>query len=320
MKKIKAKKKVVKKPKNDVFRKDKDTYCRKCEKILSNMHFFTATDPLDSNGRMSVCRDCCNAIYDSHFSSCVNVEKALLLTCEDLNVRFSRDAITQTLSQIDTTKEKKRQVNGKIFGLYKSKLNSLVGKNEQITLFRFKDSTAYEKHKQAEEVCPSEIIDSKLSLFWGNKFTIEDIEYLELELNNWKASHKCDNNSELVLMKEIVIKQLEIRKKRNNKESVTHDLKDLQDLMKTASVDPAKANVASAGKSHEAYGMWIKDIEELTPAEWFDQQEKYKDMEGFGLYLENYVTRPIRNLFTGVRDFVLKDGTNIEIEDIEGDE
>jgi hypothetical protein len=94
--------------------------------------------------------------------------------------------------------------------------------------------------------------------------------------------------------------------------------------MKTASLDPAKSKAASAGKSHESWGMHVKDIEELTPAEWFDQQDKYKDMDGFSQYLENYVYRPIRNFFTGDKNFIINEnnGFNVDnIEDIEdGDE
>ena len=89
--------------------------------------------------------------------------------------------------------------------------------------------------------------------------------------------------------------------------------------MKTASVDPAKANAASAGKSHDAFGLWIKDIEQFKPAEWFEEQEKYKDMDGFILYIQNYIVRPIRNFITGNRDFQVNDNIDVSLDDDEGD-
>ncbi|HSH51936.1 MAG TPA: hypothetical protein VK982_09470 [Bacteroidales bacterium] len=73
--------------------------------------------------------------------------------------------------------------------------------------------------------------------------------------------------------------------------------------MKTASVDPAKANAISSGQSVDRFGVWIKDIEQYRPAEWWEQQEKYVDMDGFKLYIKDYIVRPIKNFFTGTKDF-----------------
>ena len=137
--------------------------------------------------------------------------------------------------------------------------------------------------------------------------------FLNSELENWKATHKCDNQAELTLLKEICIKILTIRNKRAVKENVSSEVKELQDLFKTASVDPAKANVASAGKSHEAFGVWIKDVEQFRPAEWFEQQEKYVDMDGFKPYIQNYVVRPIKNFISGVRNFFVNDSIDADL-------
>ena len=87
--------------------------------------------------------------------------------------------------------------------------------------------------------------------------------------------------------------------------------------MKTASVDPAKANQASSGKLQDAWGVWVKDIEQFKPAEWHDRQEKYKDMDGFIPYIKDYIVRPIKNFITGQRDFQIKDNINIVLSEDE---
>jgi hypothetical protein len=163
-------------------------------------------------------------------------------------------------------------------------------------------------------------IDNKLIMFWGNGFSFDDYNFLEFELSNWKSTHKCDNRAEETLLKEICTKILEIRKLREQGSSVSKEQKELQELMKTASVDPAKANVASAGKSVDAFGVWVKDIETKNPAEWWEDQEKYKDMDGFLPYIKKYIVRPIKNFFTGSKDFDTDaiDSQNEEPED--GDE
>lgn len=288
---------------NDLISGGDVGYCRKCMQVMPTIRFYESTNPMiDSNGRMSICRDCCTEIYTTYFSINNNVEKSLYLTCEDLDVRFSRDALVQTISHLENALSANKKVD-KVFGVYKSKLSSLSKENEGITSFRFRDSATYESKGTEVKEIQEEIIDDSLRLFWGKKYRIEDLQYLELELSNWKATHKCDNHAELLLTKELCIKQLEIIKDRDADKPTTNKVKELIELMKAASVDPAKANVASAGKSQDCWGMHVKDIEMFTPAEWFDQQEKYKDMDGFADYIKKYIYDPIVNFFTGRRLF-----------------
>ena len=289
-------------------------YCRICQKTLPASSFYEATNPMiDKNGLMSVCRDHCNQIFDTYNSIHNNIDIALKLTCRDLDVRYSEEALKQAQSHVESLMSKGKKAD-KLFGYYKSKLGSTGKNNEKLESFRFKDSE-FENiiNDQVEED-----IDDELVLFWGRGFdSIDDYIFLETELSNWKKTHKCDNQAEVTLLKEICIKILIIRNKRAEGETVSQDVKELQDLFKTASVDPAKANVASAGKSHDAWGLFVKDIEQFRPAEWHDKQEKYKDMDGFIPYIKNYIIRPIKNFVTGNRDFQINDNINVNLEDEE---
>lgn len=296
-------------------------YCRKCQQSKPLNQFYEATNlNIDTSGKLSVCRDCCNELYHKYFSIYNNLEIALDLTCRDLDIVYDEDALIQTQSHIDKLLSNGKNANA-VFGYYKSKLSSLNKNNTGMESFRYKDSPKFKNainnleihnENQNNDNCDNVIYFSnedryELGLFWGDGFTDNQLQYLVNELENWKQTHKCDNRAELTLLKEICIKLLQIRDKRALKESVSNDLKELQDLMKTASVDPAKANVASAGKSHECFGLWVKDIEQFTPAEWFEDQEKYTDMDGFGKYIKNYITRPIENFLAGTRNFIVDD-------------
>ena len=288
-----------------------ENYCRMCQKTLSAIHFYEATNPMiDKNGLLSVCRDCSNALYDSYYSIHNNVDIALKLTCRDLDVRYSAEALKQAQSHLESLFAKGKKAD-KLFGYYKSKLGSTQKSSEKLESFRFKDSEF--ESMVTEEIV--EDIDDDLLLFWGKGFeSIDDYIFLEMELSNWKQTHKCDNQAEVTLLKEICIKILNIRNKRAIGENVSQDVKELQDLFKTASVDPAKANQASAGKSHDCYGLWIKDIEQFKPAEWYEQQEKYKDIDGFIPYIKNYIVRPIENFITGNRNFLVDDNIDADLD------
>jgi len=290
-----------------------DIYCRMCSKTKPASYFYEATNPMiDKNGLMSVCKDHCNQIYDDYFIIYNNLEIALQLTCEDLDVRFSKEALKQTQSHIESLLIKGKKAD-KVFGYYKSKLSSTNKSNERMESFRYKDSDDLNNI----DMINTDDIDDDLLLFWGRGFDIDDIIFLEAELSAWKQTHKCDNQAEITLLREICIKILDIRKAREKKDNVGILQKELQDLFKTASVDPAKANAASAGKSHESFGLWVKDVEQFRPAEWFEQQEKYKDMDGLIPYIKNYIVRPIENFFTGVRNFIVNDNIDSDLDSVD---
>jgi len=290
-------------------------YCRKCRKVMTlDSNFYEATNPMiDTNGYLSVCKKCCAEIYETYFAIYNNIETAIELTCRDLDIRFSKDSLTQTLNQIEKMVSKGKKTNA-VFGIYKSKLMSTTKSNDKIDSFRYKDSDNL-NYDIEDDVFEENPENKELVLFWGRGFSPSDYEFLEMELANWKQTHKCDNHADEVLLREICIKILEIRNKRAKGGDVGGLQKELQDLMKTASVDPAKANTASAGKIHDTWGVWIKDIEQFRPAEWHDQQEKYKDMDGLIPYIKDYIVRPIRNFITGNRDFQLSDNINVRIDD-----
>lgn len=294
-------------------------YCRVCMDFKPISAFYETTNPsIDKNNLMSICKDHCSEIYDAHFEKYNNMEKALYLTCQDLDVMFSKEAFRQSQSHIEGLISKGKSAE-KVFGYYKSKLSSTGKNNAKLESFRFQDSDILVDAQNNDVLSESydEEIEEDLILFWGKGFSLDDIIFLEAELSNWKQTHKCDNQAELTLLKEICIKILDIRKARERKENVGTLQKELQDLFKTCSVDPAKANAASAGKSHDAFGIWIKDIEQFRPAEWYEHQEKYVDMDGFKPYLKNYISRPIENFLTGVRNFFVDDNIDADLDSVD---
>lgn len=151
----------------------------------------------------------------------------------------------------------------------------------------------------------SEEVDPNLIYQWGEGFTKSEYEYLERRLEDYKKTHKCDNSVESMLLKEICQTELSLREARKNKD---YDLinkinKTLQDYLKTAAIDPAKANALENGRNKDSFSVWIKNIEEVRPCEWYEDKEKYKDIDGIEQYISDYIVRPMKNFITGSRDF-----------------
>ena len=205
-------------------------------------------------------------------------------------------------------------------GAYNSRLNTGTYKNKDL---RWADGETEEKKEQVKQQIINNIDNSQVTkemiMTWGRGFDIDEYEFLDNELAEWEKTYKFGKRAELILLKEICITLLRIRIATESKDDVSKLQKDLQDLLKTASIDPAKANVADNGKSLDAFGVWIKDIEAKRPAEWWQEQEKYKDMDGFIPYIKNYIVRPIKNFITGNRDFQINDNTNVDIDNIDTD-
>ena len=306
-------------------------FCNCCNKMKVLSNFYESTSFLDrGTGYKCICKDCCNELFDDIYRDfkrlekwqnvnsdtitwTLQTEKAFDKTCRLLNLKFDYSCYDQVKSHINSIKNKGGKVNA-IFGVYKSKLSSTCKSNGLVGFtYDFSDEVKEDCKDQARERTDSVKKDMteedvhKMQMFWGKGLSRDDYEFLETELADWRNSHKCDNKADLTLLKEICLKELDLRKAREEGKDVDKLQTGLQNLMKTASVDPSKTSANAQTKASDSYGAWVKEVETMTPAEWHDNQEQYKDMDGLLTYLTNFVKRPILNFLSGTRNFELID-------------
>lgn len=300
--------------------------CRRCGETKFIHGFYSAVDTyLDTNGYMSVCKDCCNEIFISSLNVEVDVKKAILKTCKILNLAFVADCVDSAILQIETNKEKGKDFDiNSLFGVYKAKLANYfrVVKDVPQTFESYPSDIKFnegDERKIIEE--EGENFSDYLKMTWGTGFTIDEYNFLETSLDEWKRTHKCETNSELVLMREICQAQLAVRKAREQGADTKALLKSMMDTIKIANLSPAQANMMNASKGNEIFGMWIKDIENLEPAEWWNEnRDLFVDVDNLAQYWEDFIVRPIKNFLTRSRDFIIKSGVNgaeFEIKDLE---
>lgn len=286
--------------------------CTSCgkDKAMGRNYYMSYSNLYKGIGKIPICIDCIVDLYDKYLDKYNDEKKAVYYTCRKLDVYFDTPTFDGAKKQ-----EQNSKTNTSLIRIYIQKTNSLNNQNKMFDDCELMYNTYHKNKTDDEEIYYGEKIDDEMKLFWGKGFEQDDYIFLETELSNWKQTHKCDNQAEITLLREICIKILEIRKSRESKSNTGNLQKELQELMKTASLDPAKANAASAGKSQDSFGVWIKDIEQFRPAEWHDKQEKYKDMDGFGAYIQNYIVRPISNFITGQRDFQINENIDVDLND-----
>jgi hypothetical protein len=291
-------------------------YCRKCMKIKPSGEYFVAVDLfLDANGFMSICKPCISDLYKAIYAEEGIVERAVLRMCRILNIRYSEQAIEAAKKHIDGVNASGRNIED-FFGMYKQKIGVLqkVRLGEQDVM---EDLTFVEPSKDIKDKIGYASIDDQeyYDNSWGRGLSPDDYYFLEQEFAKWKRTTKCDSQGEEILVRELCHKQNDIRKARLEGKNVDSLVKSLQEIMKNSALTPALQSAANAGKNAETFGVWIKEIEQNTPAEWYQDKLKYKDIDGIDEYNQKYITRPLQNFVTGSRDF--NTGDLEEINDID---
>lgn len=286
-------------------------YCRKCMKSLSVKDFYETVDGklIDSNGYMSVCKSCINSLYNEIYEHTNNIEKTLHKMCISLNIKYYNEAVEATKSHINTLLENGKNVNA-VFGIYKMKLIATQKSMDKSNPNPMPYEDVGTVYMSKEEIIKDIVIPQELKSFWGNGHTVEDIQFLEKEYANFKATHRADSYAEVTLLKEVCYLILKINKLRENNDQTKDELKLLQDLMKSLAISPNITNTSQSGKSLDTFGLWIQEIEKEEPAQWLlsdPRGDMYRDVADVEGYYEKYFVRPLRNAITGSRDFNVDD-------------
>ena len=295
-------------------------YCRKCTKNKPTKDFFVAVDKfIDSNGYFSICKECISKMYVMFYNSQHSLDRAIYKTCKAVNIVYSTSAVNSTITHLAT--QQKLDDDPSIFGIYKSKIvNTQKGNN----LGKMAEATASMDLTFRETAIPEHSEDEQefegadgVVAFWGDGYTTDEYRFLEKELTEWKRSYSCQTKAEEFLFKQICLKILGLETA-NKEDGKGGDaiLKSIQELLKTTALTPAQQNAASSGKGTETWGIFIKNIEETTPAEYYKDKTLFKDIDGMEEYIKKYIVRPIKNYITGSRDFNVVEDDNTEYDEV----
>ena len=291
--------------------KEHEIYCQACNHTKLERNFYKSNSPKYAgdiyHGRAPFCKKCIKEkIYMKN--GMLDKKEFLFVLKTYLDLPFFNKVFLKCLEDTRET-----------LWAYITTLN-LNAKTRNLTWIAGETEEKAEADIKVNE--DNSKITEEMKMDWGKGFSYDEYEFLDNELFEWEKTYKYGKRAELILLKEICMTLLRIRKVRegDGDEDVSKLQKDLQDLLKTASIDPAKANIADNGKSLDSFGVWIKDIENKRPAEWFEEQDKYKDMDGFVKYIENYIVRPIRNFLTGNRDFQINDDIDADLDSVDVDQ
>lgn len=307
--------------------------CRYCTNERTIRRFYPSQDFLDTDGRMSICIDCVSYLFNYYYSVHSRIDIAIYEVCRCVNVRYDSrafsslmkalerngmqatvDAINGDYDESSETDIDKIAVDTRttVWGKYYSILKVMYHNSDiDLSFDVYKNDRPEGYEDKSTDKAVTEVIDdlyekrlNALEKKWGKGLEEDDYAYLESEYQGWAKTKDVDNKSVDLLIREVCLQQLNMRKARESGNSVDKkDIDILTSLMDKCSITPDKEKESSSTRSQAAFGLWLKDVETLSPAEWVENQKLFKDVEGIDDYVKRTYDRAVKNYIGMQRDF-----------------
>lgn len=325
--------------------------CRYCTNEKSTKRFYKSQDFLDTDGRMSICIDCVSYLFNYYYSIHSRIDVAIYEVCRCVNVRYDSRAYSSLMTSLERNGMQATidAINGEVdeegnsdldkiavdtkmslFGKYYTILQHIYANSDMdLTFDVYKNDRPEGYEDKTTDKAVTEALDDVyakrftiLERKWGKGLDDDDYSYLEAEYQSWAKTKDVDNKSVDLLIREICLQQLKMRKARENGDEVDKkDIDILTNLMDKCSITPDKEKESSSSRSQAAFGTWLKDVETLSPAEWVENQKLFKDVEGIDDYVKRTYDRAVKNYIGMQRDFrVVADKMEKEAEDFNPDD
>ena len=233
---------------------------------------------------------------------CASLQKTInSYNKQNLVLESGADNAAKKLSEYAEKKEKELS---ELSEKYEADIKSLKNRISEL-LIQLEDEKNSNKivtmEIQPEE--KKEEIPEEYIFEWGEGFDLKDYEFMNKRSAIWRDKHEITTEAKEVLLREIVIQELLMRKERALKNDPAKEQKALQALIGTANFVEKTTVKERAPQTNKLLGVVWGDIEKNEPSEWWEKQKKFKDADNMDYYLSKYVTRPIKNFTTGSRDF-----------------
>lgn len=245
-------------------------------------NFYTSNNEFYFNGRFNICKDCLKEYVYLNGEINVNNFKQILRI---YNLPFFKKEWESALED-----------NNETIGTYMKNIH-LNHKNQT-----WLDGDVIDNSD--EDLINNGInYDKTLIARWGYGFSPQEINWLEQDYYEWITHHDADKLSVQRLIQMICIKELEIRNARQAGKPTDKLEKSLRELMNDASLTPKTMSAMNETDSEKTFGLWLKDIQQYKPTEYFEDKSIYEDYDNIKDYFDRFVLRPMKNLITGSRDF-----------------
>lgn len=277
--------------------------CTDCLEEKKLDEFYSSSSVFHSGtGRLHVCKDCIFKYAINNDTGEVELDR-VKDALRGIDKPFIMDAWISSLAEAENR-------GGNVFRLYMKNIAMRHYKDLNYGDSRFngeKEMTEQEEKLVAEEITEITFTKQKLkelNRLWG-KQTHEDYQFLEDFYNEYDTIFPTENPVQKNLYRNIAKTHLSA-----NKELEAGRVTGYEKLMNVSSKLHTDANIKPVQSSglhddngNTTYGLWIKDIENTEPCEYFEDKPVYEDYDKFRRYWDKWFIRPFKNIFRISKDF-----------------
>jgi hypothetical protein len=258
-----------------------------------------------NNGYINVCNDCRDAYYyqliDLYSGS---EEKAIEHMCKQFGWLFNIDAleasrqVSADRSRISHYLAKKNLPQTTQYGYtdidtlkndYLNRKDNIIESKEHLELLKSTGST-YSTEASVERW--------GVGIFSDEDYKVLDDHYKMLK----KANPNCDSNQEIFIKSLCHLNLLQMKAlKDNNTKGYIEANSEYAKTFKHAGLKTIQDTDKNAD---DCWGIFMEQISQFTPEEYYRDKTLYKDFDGIGEMFTRFVLRPLRNLLckTNERD------------------
>lgn len=268
--------------------------CLKCG-VADQSKFYSTKNPARKYfGKIPYCKDCIKGFYDKYMKKYKNTNLAMYYLCRKIDLPYIHTNYTGAIETINNSNSTiygddaiiPAYIKGLCFSEkngWGSSFDESQGEDQVDGLVSFDEITKVKrspsisnKDKDADDVIEYETDD--LIQKWG-AFENEDLAYLESEYLDWEDKLKgiTDKTTD-IMVKQVCLQCLVIKKKREQDEDVNKELSSLQTLLKTSGLIELQGEV----EEQRGAGMLISEIEYRRPIKKvdpdFEDVDKIRDI------------------------------------------
>lgn len=245
--------------------------------------------------KIPYCDNCIKEIYNKYLVQYKSMNIAVYYTCRKIDIPYNHCCYNSALEKVHNPASKLRGEEN-IIGAYFSIMafaesngwgncfddsqgeDSVEGITSFAEITKVKKKNALEdfiQNSNKDEYETIEFDTEDLIRKWGT-YDNDELSYLECEFLEWKdkLNNHMDKATE-VIIKEICLQTLYIRKARENGDLVDKQLATLQNLLKTSGLSDEKSEEKIAGS---ILGVTIRDIEYNKPI--VPKDDSLSDVDG----------------------------------------
>ncbi len=255
-----------------------------------------------NGGYLTICRRCLDKSFEYYRDEVFDgdQDKAMELLCATINTCFDEGAWANAKKHPSPNRSKVSQ--------YFSKLNLAQTKGASYSdtiLYRRANKVENAETIQAVKDNPKIMTPIETIQLFGLGFSDQDYETLQYEYDDWvKKYGEPEDKRQDELYKSLCYLKLQLQKSVQNGDSGIGALaKTYKEYINAATTElEDRRQKKEESVQLNPLGLWARDIEKYTPAEFYKDKKLFKDFDDIGSYCSRFIFRPLKNLLTGSKE------------------